>query len=175
MRRAVGAEEEFRVARGGGFDQRLAVLLALEHRQAIVVRTNAAEEQRVAVQQQVVRGDRRGDVVSRDFHVLHRLARGDVLQHYLEIAEARNHRAEDLFDEGLLAVEDVDVRVGGFAVHQQRQAELLHLLQRVEAARQARGPRFGVGGRARRIELHAEYAPRELGGAISSGGVSSVR
>src|SRR5689334_6871905 len=37
VRRAVGAEKEFRIARGRGLDQRLAVLLALEHRQAVVV------------------------------------------------------------------------------------------------------------------------------------------
>ena len=62
MRRAVGAEEELRVAGGGRLDQRLAVLLALEHRQAVVVRPDAAEEERVAVQEQVVRGDGGRDV-----------------------------------------------------------------------------------------------------------------
>src|SRR6185437_16893963 len=31
MRRAVGAEEELRITRRGGLDQRLAVLFALEH------------------------------------------------------------------------------------------------------------------------------------------------
>src|SRR6185503_20961521 len=57
MWRAVGAEEEFRVAGGRGLDQRLAVLLALQHRQAVVMRTDAAHEERVAVEEQVVGGD----------------------------------------------------------------------------------------------------------------------
>jgi hypothetical protein len=63
MRRAVGAQEEPRVARRGGFDQRQAVRLALEHRQAVVVRPDAAQEDGVAVVQQVVRRDGGGGEV----------------------------------------------------------------------------------------------------------------
>ncbi len=44
VRGAVGAEEQFRVAAGGRLQQRLAVLLALQHRQTVVVRANAATE-----------------------------------------------------------------------------------------------------------------------------------
>src|ERR687896_63675 len=52
VRRAVGAEEELRISRDRRLDQRLAVRLALEHGQAIVVRANAAQEKGVAVQEQ---------------------------------------------------------------------------------------------------------------------------
>src|SRR5450432_1547056 len=49
MRRAVGAEEEAVAARRRRGDQGAPVLLALEHRQAVVVRAQTADEERVAV------------------------------------------------------------------------------------------------------------------------------
>src|SRR5439155_21566010 len=55
VRRAVRAEEELRIARYRGFDQRLAVCLALEQRQAIVVWADPAHEQRYSAQQQAIR------------------------------------------------------------------------------------------------------------------------
>ena len=57
MRRAVSAEEEPRITRCSRRTQRQAVLFAFGHRQAIVVRFNAAHEDVVAVDDQVVRGD----------------------------------------------------------------------------------------------------------------------
>src|SRR5690606_13205055 len=51
MRSAVRAQEESRIVTGGRVHQRLPVVLALEHRQAIVVRTNAALEDGVSIQQ----------------------------------------------------------------------------------------------------------------------------
>jgi hypothetical protein len=57
MRRRIGAEEELVIARRGCRYQRLAMGLALQDRQAVVVRTDAALEDLVAVEQQVVRRD----------------------------------------------------------------------------------------------------------------------
>src|SRR5690606_23364730 len=74
VRRAVGAEEETVAAAGGRRDQRAPVLLALEHRQAVVVRANAARENGVAVVEQVVRGDGGGGERPGLPHVLRRLA-----------------------------------------------------------------------------------------------------
>ena len=65
VRRAVRAEEEARVARSRGLDQRLAVALALQERQAVQVRPQAAREHRAAVEEQVLRRDRRGDAFGR--------------------------------------------------------------------------------------------------------------
>ena len=45
-----------------------------------------------------------------DLDELHRLARGDVLEHDLQAGEALDQRAEHLLDERLLAVEHVDRR-----------------------------------------------------------------
>ncbi len=55
VRRRVGAEEEFGIARRRRGDQRLPVALALEDRQAIEVRPDAPGEQRVAAEVEVVR------------------------------------------------------------------------------------------------------------------------
>ena len=81
VRRAVGAEKEPRIVARRGLEQRLAVALALEHRQAVVMRTDAALEERVAIQQQVLRRDRRGDARPRAPHELDGVARRDVLEH----------------------------------------------------------------------------------------------
>jgi hypothetical protein len=59
---AVGAQEEARIARGGGLQQRLPVGLALGDGQAVVMRPDAAGEDVVAVDDQVMRGDRRAQV-----------------------------------------------------------------------------------------------------------------
>ena len=61
VRRAVGAEEEFGRARRRRLAHRQPVLLALGDRQAISMRPQAAGEHRVAVDDQMLRRDRRGD------------------------------------------------------------------------------------------------------------------
>ena len=167
VRRAVGAEEELRVARNRRLDQRFAVLFALQYRQAVVVRPDAAQEQRIAVHQQVVGRDGGPDVRPGHLHVLHRVARGDVLDHHLEVREPFHERAQRHLEEGLFTVEDVDLRGGDFAVDEQGDAEFLHLFQRMEATRQAGDAGVRVRGGPRRVELHAvdpagELCPRDL-------------
>src|SRR3546814_10472447 len=62
MRRAVGAEEKFGRARGGRGAHREPVPLALGDRQAIGVRAAAAHQPRIAIDVQMLRGDRRGEI-----------------------------------------------------------------------------------------------------------------
>ena len=175
MRRAVGAEEELRRARGGGGHQRQAMLLALEHRQAVVVRPHAAQEDGVAVEQQVVRGDRRRQVLVARGHVLRRLARGDVLEHDLQPGEVAPQRLQHAVDEHRLAVEQVDVGIGDLAMHQQQQAFALHRLQRGVGLADVGDAGIAVGRRAGRVQLDAPRRRPRARGAISSGGVRSVR
>src|SRR5260370_20545539 len=59
MRRAVGAEKEGGVTRGRGTAQGTAMLLALGDRQAIEMRPDAADKQRLAVDGQVMCRDTR--------------------------------------------------------------------------------------------------------------------
>ena len=59
-----------------------------------------------------------------------------------------------LFDKHFFAIENIDLVVGDFAVHQQRQVFLLHRLQyRVEAI-ELRDAGIGVGGGTGRIKFH---------------------
>ncbi len=120
VRGAVGAEEELWIAGSRRRDERLAVLLALEHRQAVMVRAHAAEEERVSIHEQMMRGDRGGDIPAGHFDELRRLARGDVLEHDPQRRKTRDERSEYLLDEHALAVEHVDCRIGHFAVHEER-------------------------------------------------------
>src|SRR6185437_16866987 len=107
MRSGVGAEEEPGVARSRGLDERLPVLLALDHREAIVMRPETAGEERVAIEQQVVRRDRRADVRTCALDEAHRLACRGVLDHHLEPGEAREERRQHALEERRLAIEDV--------------------------------------------------------------------
>ena len=78
---AVGAEEEFFVAAGGGFHQCFAVCLAFQDRQAVEVRADAADQHGVAVVEQVLRGEGGGDGVGCCGHELRGIFGGDVLEH----------------------------------------------------------------------------------------------
>ena len=58
MRRTVGAQEKFMAAADGGpMKQPLAMGFPLQHGEAVVMRSDASLEKRVAIEQQVVRGD----------------------------------------------------------------------------------------------------------------------
>ncbi len=92
MRCAVGAEEELRIAGNGRFDQRMPMRFALQHRQAVQVRADATGEDRVAIQQQVLRRERGGDARARALHELDARPRRDVLEHHLEAREALDDR-----------------------------------------------------------------------------------
>ena len=122
MGRAVGAEEEARVAGGRRREQRAAVALALQHGQAVVMRPQPAREDRVAVQEQVLGGDRRRDARGRLAHELRRLPRRDVLEHHAQRGVAVDDLREGLLEVDPLAVEDVAVGVRRLAVDEQGQA-----------------------------------------------------
>ena len=78
MRSAVGSEEELRITAGGGFKQGLPMALAFEYWQAIVVGSDAALENGVAVIEQVMCGDR-GRNRGRSFaHILHCILGGEM-------------------------------------------------------------------------------------------------
>ena len=81
MRCAVGAEEKLGIAAHRRLDQRLAIFLTLEYRQAVVMGPDAARKQRIAVEQQMVRGDGSRDPRRRTKHKTHRLPGRDVLEH----------------------------------------------------------------------------------------------
>ena len=154
----VGAQEKARVAAGGRLQQRLAVLLALEHGQAVVVRADAAGEDGVAVVEQVVGGNGGGQPFISLCHVLGGVFGGDVLEHDGQRRKVAPQRREHAFDEDGFAVKQVHGRVGHFAVHEQLQPQALHGLQRGPGLAQIGHARVAVGGGAGGVELEGVYA-----------------
>ena len=154
MRRRVGAEEELGAAGNGRGDQRLAVRFALQHRQAVPVRPHTALEDGVAVVEQVVNGDGGGHIGWRRCHELGGIPGRDVFHDHLQLRETLGQRRQHGVDEHLLAVEKVDRRIGHFAVHQQRQADALHLGQRGVGLGDVGQAGVGIGRRPGRVELH---------------------
>ena len=129
MRRGVGAEKIFRRTGNRGGAQCKAMFLALGDRQAIKMRADAAGEHGVAIDMQMMRRDRRADIGAGRVDEIHRIGGRDVFEHHFERRKIPDHVAQDLVNEHRFAVEDVDMRVGHFAMHQQRHADALHRLQ----------------------------------------------
>ena len=129
MGRSVRAQEELFAAGRNSAAQCFLVQGALGDGQAVVVRAHAADEQVVAVDAEMVSGDRGGEAVIAGFHVLHGVARGDVFEYYLEFGEVAPERGEDLVDEHRFAIEDIDLRRGHLAVDEQRHSDRLHAFQ----------------------------------------------
>ena len=153
VRRAVGAQEKAGVPIGCGLHQGLAVGFALQDRQAVVRRPDAAREDGIAVVQQVVRRDGGTQQLIALAHVLRGLARGDVLEHDLQAREIAAQGDEVAVNEDGLAVKEVDVGTGHLAMYQQQHAHFLHGFEhRVDLA-QLGHARIAVGGGAGRIEL----------------------
>jgi hypothetical protein len=132
--------------------------LALEHRQAVVVRADAAGEDGVAVVEQVVRGDGGGGEPAGVAHILRGLFRRHVFHDDLQLGEVAAQRNELLVDEDGFAVEQVDFGGGDLAVHQQQHASTLHGLKRLVCLAQVGHAGIAVGGRAGRVELQGHHA-----------------
>ena len=117
------------------------------------MRADTADQHVVAVVQQVLRGDGGAEETVACLHVLRRFFGGDVFEDDFQFREVTADRLHHLFDKARLAVENIDGRIGHFTVHQQRQADFLHLLeQRVNAGHVADAV-AGVGGGVGRIQL----------------------
>jgi hypothetical protein len=84
---------------------------------------------------------------------IHRLGRGDVLEHHLETRVVFDDRHQTLLDETALPVEDIHSRVRDLSVHKQRQPLPTHGLEHRVQAPQVGHPILRVGRGAGRIEL----------------------
>ena len=88
-----------RRTRCGRFNQRLTMTFALEHRQAVIVRTHTALEDRVAVIEQMMRRDGCAHIATGAAHKGCRICRGDVLKDHAQIRKLIQQWLEHLFDE----------------------------------------------------------------------------
>jgi hypothetical protein len=175
MRRRIGAEEEFRVAGSGRGDERLAVHFALQHRQAVPVRANAPLEDGVAVIEQMVRGNR-------GCYGQRQLATNSAASFVVMCSmttfsrrKALESRAAAPVDKHFFAVEKIDFRIGDLAMHQQRQADALHLGQRVVGLFDGGQAGIGIGRCPRRVKFDRLDKTGSGGLTTSLAGVLSVR
>ena len=123
MRRGVGAEEEFvRLLAGNGSDQCLTVGFAFEYGQAEMMGAHAADQEVVAVEQEVLRGHGGGNVVACFQNQAGGFGGGDVLKHDFEIRYLRQNGFHYALDKGGFAVENVDFGIGYFAVNEEQDA-----------------------------------------------------
>ena len=115
--------------------------------------TQAAFEEGVAINVEMVSRDRRSDILRCGAHEIDGVSGGDVLEDDLELWEAVDQRAQHRVDKDSFAVEDVDLAMDHLAVDEQGHADRLHALEdRVDLADVA-DPSVRVGGRARGVEL----------------------
>ena len=136
MRCAVSAQKKLRIATRCRAKQRLSVHFAFQHRQAVVMWTNATREQTVAIEQQMMCRNRRRDARCATLDKLDGVLRGDVLEHDAQVWKCAHRRLKLFGQEDVFSVENVHVGVGDLAMHQQRQVVCLHCGKRVIAARE---------------------------------------
>ena len=153
MRCTVGAKEKRRIAAGRGAAQGKPVFFAFGHRQAVIMRFDPSGEDVVAIDHQMMRGDRGSQVRPPFGGVFHALHRGDVLHNHAQTRCRPTDRIQHPFDEHRLAVEDVDLAVDHFAMHTKRTADLGHLFQHGAHLVEIGHTRGRVGRGACRIQL----------------------
>jgi hypothetical protein len=173
VRGAVRPEKEARVVGRGRLEQRLAVPLALQQRQAVEMRPQPAAEHRRAIQQQVLRSQRRAHARAGRADEVDAGPRGDMLEDDPQPRVARDERGELALDEYALAIVRIDVVAGRLAVQLQDEVAVLDARERRAAARERRDARIGMRRRARRVALHADESA--VGGAVDLGGRSRIR
>jgi hypothetical protein len=140
------------------------------------MRADAAGEDGIAVEQQMVRRQCAGDIGAAGHDEVDAVPGGDVFEHQLQCREIAQQRKQHGIDEHRLAIEDIHRRIGDFAMHQQRQAERLHARQRGRAFLQVADAGIRIGGGAGRVQLHRMDEAAGLGGIdLGRHGMLSVR
>ena len=153
MRRAVGTEEEARVATGGGPHQRLLMGISLQYRKAVEVRVNPAAEDRVPIEQQMMGSDGGRHPRGRLQHPPNRIRSRDVLEDHFEAGHPLDERRQDAIDEDLLTIEDIDPWIGDLAMDQKRETVVGHRLEGRHDKIEFRDPGLRVGGGSCGVQL----------------------
>ena len=131
------------------------------------MRPDAALEYGIAVDHQMVRGDRRRQPPRPAAHEIHRLFGGDMFENDGQLGELTEQRFQNPLDEHRFPIEDIDARIGHLAMHQKRHAGLLHDLEDARDARHVGHAGRRIGRRPGGIELgRGEDAVRVTGRQI---------
>ena len=168
VRCAVGAEKKSRVFAGRRSDEGFAIALALQQRQAIQVRTQAAFEHCAAVQQQVLWRQRRGNARALRAHELDANSSRNVFKDNAQARKPPHQLGQLALDEYGLAVIGIDPGGRRLAVKLKHDIELFHAREHGVAARERSDAGIGMGRGAGRIVLDAadnaaRFRPVDLG------------
>ena len=87
-----------------------------------------------------------------------------MLEHDLQVRQARAQRDQHGLDEYGFAVEDIDLRIGDLAMDQQRHADFRHPLQHASDLQDIGDTEMGIGGGPRGIELGRDPGTRLIPG-----------
>ena len=121
------------------------------------MRAHATEKQGIAIEQQMVGRDGGSGVGTGLRHVVSGFARGDVLEDDFQLRKIFAQRHQVFIYEHRLAVEQIDIRIGDFTVHQQRHACALHGLERGARMAQIGDACAAVGGGPCGVELDGNH------------------
>ena len=127
------------------------------------MRADAADQDMVAVDDQVMGGDRRPHVLLA-CDVIHALRRGDMFHHHAQAGGRAAHRVQHAVDEHRLAVEDVDGGVRHLAMGAKRNPRLGHRLQHRAHLVEIPHARGRIRGGPGRVELDRRDDSRGMGG-----------
>lgn len=155
VRCRVGTEEELRTIGGGRSEEGLPVFFALEDRETVVVRSDTSLEEIVAIEEEMMRSDRRGDIGIGGLHEFDHFPGRNVFDDDAEVGMFLDDRVEG-FDETRFPVEDIDfplVILQGFTVNGKDETVSLHGPEdRIELSDVGHAGR-GIGRGIGRIEL----------------------
>ena len=122
------------------------------------MRAHAAHQQVVAVVHQMLRRYGGGQIVAAFAHQPCGFCGGDVLEHDFQMRDLFQHGLHNPFDEYGLAVKNINIGVGNFAVRQKQDALVGHCFQHGQQLEQIGHAAVGIGGGAGRIEFEGGNA-----------------
>ena len=126
MRRRIGAQEIVGQTAGRGSPQRQLVVGALEDGQAVQMRLETTLEQRIAIVEQVLGGNRCGDAVAMAGGKGGAFAGRDMFKHQPKVRNACQERRQHFIEKALFAVKDIHVVPRQFAMREQRHPSVGH-------------------------------------------------
>ena len=140
------------------------------------MRLDSAHQHRVAIDVEVLRRDRRGDLRAGRFHKVDSVRGGDVFKHHPQLREGSNNRPQVPVYKFFFTVEHVDIMIGDLAVDTQYDGLGLHPREHGVEVFDVRHTRRRIGGGVGGIHLgRGEHplgrAAREI---IGIGGVGEV-
>jgi len=153
MRGTVGSQKVFGRSPSRRLTQGQPVRLALGHGQAIGMRTQPPGEHGIAVDVQVLRGDRGSHAITAGINKGHRIGRGDMFKHHLQFRQIAQQRGQHPINKHRFAIKYIHRRIGYFAMDAQRHADLLHAFKHAADIANIGNPMRRSGGGMGGIEL----------------------